>query len=109
VHSTNPNFWLFRYWRGEGPLWKVFWLYGVLASNIGVALVAWGLVTARIGHGALAGLVVLLLAYTVWVLVSIWRCAGNVHYRYFGLLARALTVAWAVNALLVSGFLLLEL
>jgi hypothetical protein len=100
---------LTQYWRGEGPLWKVFWLYGVLASNIGVALVAWGLVTHRIGHAALAALVAILIAYTIWVLVSIWRCAGNVHYQYFGILARALTVAWALNAVMVSGFLLLEL
>ena len=22
------------YWRGNGPLWKVYWLYGVLGSNV---------------------------------------------------------------------------
>ena len=21
------------YWQGRGPLWKVYWLYGVLGSN----------------------------------------------------------------------------
>ncbi len=68
------SFFVVRYWRGEAPLWKAFWLYGVLASNIGVALVGWGLVTGRIGEHGLAGLVALLLIYTVWVLVSI--CAA---------------------------------
>ena len=22
------------YWRGHGPLWKAYWLYGVLGSNV---------------------------------------------------------------------------
>lgn len=103
------GFFLVRYWRGEAPLWKAFWLYGVLASNVGVALVAWGLVSGRIDEHGLTGLVMLLILYTVWVLVSIWRCAGNARTEYYAILARALTVAWAINSVLVSGFLLLEL
>jgi hypothetical protein len=23
-----------RYWRGEGPLWRLYWLYDVLASCV---------------------------------------------------------------------------
>jgi hypothetical protein len=44
--------------------------------------------------------------YTVWILVSIWRCAGNIDSPaplgvprdVWSMLARRLTVAWAINA-----------
>lgn len=103
------TFFVVRYWRGEGPLWKAFWLYGVIPSNIATGLVAWGLASGRIGRGVVAALIVLLMMYTVWVLVSIWRCADNARTEFYGVMARALTAAWALNAVLVSVFLLLDL
>ena len=51
---------------------------------------------------------VLLAAYTVWIVVAVWRCAFNVRDERLGHIARALTVAWAINAALVLGFLELE-
>ena len=51
----------------------------------------------------------LLAAYTVWIVVSVWRCAFNVEKPMYGHMARALTVAWAINALLVLGFLELQI
>jgi hypothetical protein len=54
-------------------------------------------------------IVLLLLgAYTVWIVVSVWRCAFNVEKPMYGQMARALTVAWAINALMVLGFLELQ-
>jgi hypothetical protein len=50
----------------------------------------------------------LLAAYTVWIVVSVWRCAFNVENPLYGHMARALTVAWAINALMVLGFLELQ-
>jgi hypothetical protein len=96
------------YWRGAGPLWKVYWLYGVLGSNI---LAASLLLLIR--QGALASLWfqivwLLLAAYTVWIVVSVWRCAFNVDNPLYAHMARALTVAWAINALMVLGFLELQ-
>jgi hypothetical protein len=101
---------LARYWRGEGSLSRVFWWYGVIPSTLAVALVAWAAATGRIGDGALAVLIVVLLAYTAWILVSVWRCAERrgIDDRY-GVMARWLTVAWAINAVLVAGFVLLTL
>jgi hypothetical protein len=96
------------YWRGRGPLWKVYWLYGVLGSNV-LALILFFLME----RGALGSvwfqLALLLLAvYTIWIVVAVWRCAFNVENPLYGHMAKALTVAWALNALLVLGFLGLQ-
>lgn len=52
-------------------------------------------------------LLMLFIAYTVWILVSVWRCAetSDPHWR---LIARCLTVAWAGNATLVVLFLQID-
>jgi hypothetical protein len=50
----------------------------------------------------------LLAAYTVWIVVSVWRCTFNVEKPLYGHMARALTVAWAINASMVLGFLELQ-
>jgi len=38
----------------------------------------------------------------------VWRCALNVEKPIYGHMAKALTVAWAINALLVLVFLELQ-
>lgn len=97
------------YWRGEGPLWKIYWLYGVLLS-LGLAVV---IAAAGLGHWVpLPGLIAMLVGlalYTVWILVSVWRCAENVARHPFGYdpelwtaLARTATIAWAINQAALS-------
>lgn len=98
-----------KYWLGNGALWRVFWLYGVLIS-IGLA----GFIAAAglLHWVALPGLIAMLAGlalYTGWILVSIWRCAENIEGRPFDVepglwtwLARWLTVAWAVNVAVLS-------
>jgi len=49
-----------------------------------------------------------LLAYTAWILMSIWHCSWNVEDQTRGEIARFLTAAWAANSVLVMGFLLLQ-
>ena len=96
------------YWRGRGPLWKAYWLYGVLGSNV-LALILLVLLQRGAIDSAWFQIVLLLLAaYTVWIVVSVWRCAFNVEKAMYGHMARALTVAWAINALMVLGFLELQ-
>ena len=51
---------------------------------------------------------IVLVAYTVWILVAVWRCAEQASPRW-RMVARSLTVAWAVNTVMVAGFLQLEL
>lgn len=93
-------------WRGEKTLWTVFWLYGVALSTVLFAIV----LAAHLAHAPVAAfalLLLLFLGYTAWILVSVWRSAFNVGEERYGHLARALTVVWAINAVLVSFFLLL--
>lgn len=94
-----------RYWHGEGPLWKLFWVYGVLVSSAGGALL-----TATVVHRALAPAMLVLplaiaLLYTGFILVSIWRSAFNIttdplgiDQETWGWIARTLTFGWAINA-----------
>ena len=93
------------YWRGDGPLWKVYWLYGVLGSNVLALILLLLMQEGAIASGWFQLVLLLLAVYTVWIVVSVWRCAFNVENPMYGHMARALTVAWALNALLVLGFL----
>lgn len=95
-----------RAWRGRRRLAPVFWLYGVAGSWLFVLRYA-----IALQRGQMLVQQVLLpcfVAYTVWILVSVWRCAANAE-PFWGGLARWLTVAWALNAALVTGFLQIDL
>ena len=94
-------------WRGQQPLWKVFWLYGVAASS---ALIALYLFAFLVDAVALRQIFVLFFApYTAWILVSIWRCSNNVREPFWRMLARFLTIAWACNAILIIVFIEMNL
>jgi hypothetical protein len=96
-----------RSWHGEEPLWKVFWIYGVVRSGIIAAFYA---VAIYAGYVLLQQILLLCFAaYTIWILVSVWRCANNIKERSWGLLARLLTVAWAGNTTMVLIFLQFDL
>ncbi len=93
------------YWRGRGALWKVYWVYGVAGSVVLAGAIAAVIWRQGFASGWLQPLFALALAYTVWILVSVWRCAFNAEQEFYGHLARSLTVAWAINALLLIVFL----
>lgn len=104
--AANP---IVYYWRGEGPLWRVYWLWGVAGSLMLAGLFGWGLLGYGVswGYVLIAGVVMGL--YTVWILVSVWRCADNVREARWGDAARMLTAAWALNVVLVGLFLIFDL
>ncbi len=93
-------------WRGQAPLAHVFWGQGVFVS---VALIL-VYVDALYRHDQITEQVMLTLfqVYSIWVLVAIWRCAANAKPPW-GVIARLLTIAWAVNTMLIAGFLQLDL
>lgn len=94
-----------RAWRGEEKLWKVFWLYNVLG---GLLLNVFVYVIASVAFGLLIVGVIFWLAYLVWVLVSIWRCAFNVNAKFWGYLARIYIImgpVLVILGLLVGGIL----
>lgn len=95
-----------RAWRGEAPLWKVFWGYGVCVSAVLVLLYVLAMYQGRVFMQQV--LLLCFAAYTVWIILSVWRCSANAH-PFWGLLARWLTVAWAGNATMVLVFLQLDL
>jgi len=96
-----------RAWRGEQPLWKVFWLYGVATSS---ALITIYVTAFFIDRVVLRQVLLLCFApYTAWILVSVWRCANNTHEWLWSLLARLLTVAWACNTIMILVFLQMNL
>lgn len=90
---------------GHTRLWVAFWVYGVLVSQLlfGSILFAFRAMGTPALAAALAGFIV----YTAWIMRTVWRNAFNVDNPVYGHMARALTVAWALNAVLVSLFLLL--
>ncbi len=91
--------------RGRTRLWVTFWLYGVLASHVffGAIIYSYREVSTPVVGLMLGGL----LLYTAWIMHTIWVNALNVRNEFWGYLARWMTVAWALNAVMVSLFLLL--
>jgi hypothetical protein len=96
-----------RSWRGEKPLWKVFWCYGVLTSSIIAVFYAFSIYGDDVALQQI--LLFFFAAHTAWILVSVWRCANNTQERIWGMFARLLTVAWSGNAIMVVTFLQLDL
>lgn len=90
---------------GHIPLWRAFWIYGVLASHLMFGTILF--VYREIGTLLLAVILAGFLVYTAWIMRTVWRNAFNVGNQLYGHIARALTVVWALNAVLVSFFLLL--
>lgn len=95
--------WLARL-AGRTPLWKVFWLYGVIPSSVLWGVAAWLMVSGGM-RGIVRGLLVVLLAYTAWIVLMVWYAAPNAADARYGVLARALTVTWAINTVLMVFFL----
>ncbi|GAB3000513.1 hypothetical protein GCM10010960_00430 [Arenimonas maotaiensis] len=91
--------------RGNTRLWLVFWIYGVLISHLMFGAILY--FYHQVGTPSLIALLALFVAYTAWIMHAVWINAFNVQNVVYGQIARALTVAWAINSVMVSGFLLL--
>ncbi len=76
-------------WKGEEKLWKVFWLYNFI---IGSALIYALEYAANFGAGVELSVGVVVLAWAVWVMVSLWRRAFNTGWRRCGYVARSVVV-----------------
>lgn len=95
-----------RAWKGRMSLPTVFWGYGVAMSMALAMLHATALDAGQLAFQQV--LILISVAYTVWILVAIWRCAPNAS-PFWGTLAGWLTVAWGLNTALVLFFLQIEL
>ena len=88
-------------------LWRVFWLQGVIPSNLLWGAALWALAQGR--TPLLLGLFAVLLLYTGGIIPTVWRAAPSARNPNYGMAARGLTVAWGLNTVLVVFFLLLQL
>lgn len=102
---SSPK-WLSPDTRGRQPLWRVFWLYGVLCSQLLFAAILFAF--DKIGSPLFALCLAGFVAYSLLITRLVWINADNVRDPRYGQIARFLTVAWALNALLTSAFLLLS-
>lgn len=87
----------------RSPLWKVFWLYGVIPSSALWLAVYW-LVNNHELPGATLGMLVFLLVYTAWIVMAVWKVAPSAKDPRYGVMAQALTVGWAINTVLIAFF-----
>lgn len=90
----------------RSPLWRVFWLQGVIPSNILWAIALWALAAQRIP--LMLGLFAVLLLFTGWIIPAVWRAAPQATNPNLGVAARGLTVAWGLNTALLVFFLTLQ-
>lgn len=110
--ASGPEFG--AWWHGTGRLAPLYWGWGVAASIILALLVAVPPLAGWVGPGWAIGGTALLVAYTGWILTSVWRCADNIDQpaplgidrATWSALARVLTVGWAINAIGLSLMLL---
>lgn len=91
--------------RGHTRLRRVFWIYGVLTSQAIFAAMLY--FYRQMATPMLAVMLMGFLVYTAWIMRVVWVNAFNVDNELYGHIARALTVAWSLNAVLISGFLFL--
>ncbi|HET8668817.1 MAG TPA: hypothetical protein VFM10_12610 [Terriglobales bacterium] len=88
-------------WRGEQPLWLTFWIYGAAVS--GLLALLYGVAVYAATPMLQQMLLIVLSAYTAWVLISLWRCTEGAK-DLSGVMARFLIVPWAANVTLVLAF-----
>ena len=89
-------------WRGDIPLVKTYWLFGVVVG-IAFAMVFFGIeyLTTGLSEGFgpifILGLMLLYFLYTAFINVSIWRSAGKyTGPKRWAILARVMViVSWA--------------
>lgn len=103
--STPTPKWLSPDTRGRQPLWQVFWIYGVFCSQLLFAAILYAF--DKIGSPLFALCLAGFIAYSLLITRLVWINADNVRDPRYGQIARFLTVAWALNALFTSVFLLL--
>lgn len=94
-----------RFWNGEGALWKLYWVYGVLASTVGAAVILGAVLQRALPVPLLVLVLGVAMIYTAYIQISVWRSAFNIQSDPLGIdreawgwAARVLTVGWALNA-----------
>jgi hypothetical protein len=92
-------------WRGEQPLWKVYWLGGITIAL--TAAIVFGVVAVKMGGLPLETrqtINFIFLIPWIWWYRSVWRCAPNASSKFFTYLGRfAIFLAVIGKGLVLSG------
>jgi len=80
---------LIRFWRGEERLWKAFWFIGILGGWLFTTLVKNLVVQGWLG---ILPQILLLVSYSIYSGVAIWRSAFNTAWVGWGYAARGVIV-----------------
>jgi len=94
-YSIPGNNFIARSWNGTEKLWKVFWLYNVLA---GVVIESAFEFVNYFGGSTKFILVPFLSVYFVWLSVSLWTCAFNAKHKTWGHVVRSLLLLSVIAA-----------
>ncbi len=91
-------------WNGSEKLWKVFWLYYFLVNIVlNIALKMLPGFFGSLPNLLAIPIMVIVWAYIVWILVSLWRCAFNTEWKVMGYVVRVIVVIFAVLTVLSLG------
>ena len=93
--QKRPNFFA-RCWNGQARLWQAFWLCGVCGKLLVISLLFFLAIPFYDYPGDEEFVIVLLvglfMCWFIFAAVSIWRCAGNVRFAPWGVIAKGVTV-----------------
>ncbi len=85
-------------WRGEEPLWRAYWIYGVLVNGLLFGVLGAVIVLMIDLRPLLVAYLAFLFVAGVFNIVSVWRSAGNhTGSKVWALLARAVCVLGALS------------
>jgi hypothetical protein len=79
-----------RTWKGEEKLWLVFWIYHFLIGTL-LSFNMEGMI-ASMSLWMSVFYMLVILAWAVFVMVGLWRCAFNAKRRIWGIFARAIVL-----------------
>ncbi len=108
-----------RCWMGREPLWRVFWGWfvcghgAILGCSVGFMVIAMLLGFAIVPqslNGGFAGmatgatlLVLVAVPYSIWSVVSLWRCAYNCINQRWGHVVRGGVVVYGAIIIVPIG------
>jgi hypothetical protein len=90
---TKRRHLIIRHWQGGAQLWQSYWLVGVLGG-----WVFWTIIFNLVEHFGLPELAaaIILIGYSIYAALGIWRSAFNVKWIGWAYIARAIIVMSAI-------------
>ena len=120
VRSVEADNWIVRHWKGALPLWKSFWLVGVLVGlfvNAGVSGLGTWLQRSGTAYSTRVSLIwsALAIGWLVgsWQMVGLWRSAGvyassrSAGRITLAMLTRVLVLIGCLQAIAVTAYIIL--